>query len=64
MRRTSVERITLKDVLDSHYTGFLNTLKLLRQINDTLPQLAATRLDIIHHYSFSSPSVLSSSLSS
>ena len=44
MGRMSWNKVTRKLVLDSYYTGFLNTLKLLRQINNRLPQLAAADL--------------------
>src|SRR5688500_6155466 len=45
MRRIGPKRITFKLVLDSHYGVFFNSLKLLRQINDILPQLTGTYLD-------------------
>jgi hypothetical protein len=44
MKRISTKSVTVKLVLDSYHAAFINTLKLLRQINDTLPQLAATHL--------------------
>lgn len=44
MGRISRNKITRKTVLDSYYFAFSNTLKLLRYINDKLPQLAADDL--------------------
>lgn len=44
MKKIRTNEITRKISFDSYYVAFSNTLKLLREINNTLPQLAANDL--------------------